>query len=170
MRILFKTAIVCLALCGGVFAQNVGVDLSVQENPNTRFKHYDNMKKVGTGMIVGGAVLGTTATVLSVVNSIKAMDANTYWEYKNGWGQLLYYEYDGKKYYSKKELDNAIDEKESSLLLKSSIWLIVGSIGYSAMTAGIPIRIVGRVKAEQWKNKIPTAYIVPNGAKLVWNF
>jgi hypothetical protein len=39
------------------------------------------------------------------------------------------------------------------------------------MLAGIPIRVVGRVKSENLKKALPnSAYIIPNGAKLTWNF
>jgi hypothetical protein len=170
MRKFLRTAVVCVALCAGVFAQNVGVDFSTQENPQERYEHFNKMKNVGNGLIIGGVVLGTTGVALSLVNSLKAVDAGTYTYYYNGWGQILYYEYDGKRYDTKKELDNAIDERQTSLLVKSGIWLMVGSIGYTAMVAGIPVRIVGRVKANEWKSKIPTAYVAPNGVKLVWNF
>jgi len=170
MRQFLKTAVGCFALCAVVFAQNVGVDISGGENPQERYEHFNKMKNVGSGLIIGGVVLGTTGVALSVVNSLKAVDASTYLEYRNGWGQVLYYEYDGKRYDSYGELSDAIDERQVSLLVKSGVWMIVGSIGYSAMVAGIPVRIVGRVKANEWKDKIPTAYIVPNGVKLVWNF
>jgi len=170
MRQFLKMAVGCFALCTGVFAQNVGVDLSGQDNPQERYEHFNKMKNVGNGLIIGGVVLGTTGVALSVVNSLKAVDADTYWVYSNGWGQTLYYEYDGKKYYSYKELSDAIDERQGSLLRKAGVWMIVGSVGYTAMVAGIPVRIVGRVKANEYKNKIPTAYVVPNGVKLVWNF
>jgi len=170
MRKFLKTAVGCFALCAVVFAQNVGVDLSVGENPQKKYEHFNNMKKIGAGLIAGGAVLGTTGIALSVVNLLKADDAGTYMYYYNGYGQVLYYEYDGKKYYSYSALKNAIDERQISLLAKSGVWMIVGSVGYSAMVAGIPIRIVGRVKANEYKNKLPTAYIVPDGVKLVWSF
>jgi hypothetical protein len=121
------------------------------------------MKNVGNGFIVSGAVLVTTGIVLS---RVKEIDASNYFEYCNQYGQVLYYEYQGNKYNTKKELDGAITKEREKVF----IWTMVGGIGYGAMVAGIPIRIVGRVKAAEWKSKFPSAYIVPNGLNLVWRF
>jgi len=54
---------------------------------------------------------------------------------------------------------------------KSVVWYLVGTFGYSAMAAGIPIAVKGKTKGEYWKSKLPAAtYISPNGAKFVCNF
>ncbi|MDR0303466.1 MAG: hypothetical protein LBH98_01670 [Chitinispirillales bacterium] len=153
MRNFLKTAIACLTLCAGVFAQNVGIDLSVQENPQERYEHFKKMKNVGTGLIIGGAVFATTGVVIAAVHAVKAED---YVASSSGGYNYFYTDEDKDNY-----------DKE---VLKSAGWIIASSLGYTVMLSGIPLRIVGRIKAEQWKNKIPTAYIIPNGAKLVWNF
>jgi hypothetical protein len=157
MRKFLKTAAVCFALCAGVFAQNVGVDLSTGDNPQERYEHFKKMKNVGNGLIIGGVVFGTTGIVLATVHAIKAEDyANEHAAYSSG----------GRYYFwTQEDADNY--DKE---LLKSAGWIIASSLGYTVMVAGIPIRIVGRVKAAEWKSKLPTAYVVPNGVKLVWNF
>ena len=149
----FKTMAVLAMLCVTGFAQEVNLNVSSQENPQERFEHFTKMKKVGTGLIIGGAVLGTTSVVLAAVHAVKA---DNYVD--TSYGGINYFLTDADK-------DNYFKE-----LGKSAGWFIVGYLGYSAMTAGIPIRIVGRVKAQQWKNKMPTAYIIPNGAKFTWNF
>jgi hypothetical protein len=115
------------------------------------------MKKVGTGLIIGGAVLGTTALVMSTVHAVKAEDYNG-----------VYYAW------SQEELDRIIADakkKQDAELAKSAGWMLGSSFAYSVMFAGIPIRIVGRVKANNLKNALPnSAYVVPNGIKLAWNF
>lgn len=153
----FKTAAVCFAMCAGVFAQNVGVDLSVEESATAqrKYEHFNKMKNVGNGLIIGGAAFGTLGLVMGMTHTLKAAEYDGFYDVSTQAGLDKY---------------NDAKEKQDAELSKAIAWLIVEYVGYSAMTAGIPIRIVGRVKANQWKSKIPTAYIVPNGAKLVWNF
>jgi len=151
-----KTMTVVLVLCASVFAQEIDLNVQTQQNPQLvpdaqeRFERFTRMRKVGTGLIIGGATLGTTAIVMSSVNLVKALDYE-------GW------------YFDPIEARHAqdqIDKYEG----RAIAWLLVGYLGYTGMTAGIPLRIVGRVKANQWQARIPTAYITPNGAQFVWNF
>ncbi|MCL1948109.1 MAG: hypothetical protein FWF51_13310 [Chitinivibrionia bacterium] len=162
MRNFLKTMAVVGLLCATSFAQ---------ENAQERYEHYKKMKNVGTGLILGGVAVGTTGVITSVIHALDAVDKGTYMEYFNLYGTTLYYEYDGKRYYSKTDLDAAVDDVVNPILAKSAVWMIVGNIGYTAMIAGIPIRIVGRVKANEWKSKLPSAvYISPNSVKLTWKF
>ena len=180
MRIFSMTSVLCLMFGVSVFAQTlesefepaeenqqVNLNLSVQEsfvsspnldlgkqaNPQERYERFTRMKKAGTGLIVGGAVFGTTAVTMSVVRLIQADN------------YVLYYS-GAYAYFSTDEDKRKYEESEA----KALGWLVGSYLGYSAMFAGIPIRVVGRVKANQWKGKIPTAYIVPNGVNMVWNF
>jgi len=135
MRKFLKTTVVCFVLCAGVFAQNVGVDFSTQENPQERYEHFNKMKNAGNGLIIGGSVSGMLGIVMSAVHLTK------------------------------------VEEDDYDVhLVKAAGWTLVSTFGWTVMTAGIPVRIVGGVKARQWKGKMPTAYVVPNGVKLVWNF
>ena len=140
MRKFLKTAVVCFALCAGVFAQNVGVNFSTQENPQERYEHFNKIKNAGNGLIIGGAVFATLGITMSAVHIYKAGNYS-YWS----------------------------DDYDVHIL-KAAGWTFVEGLGWTILTAGIPLRIVGGIKARQWKGRIPTAYIVPNGAKLVWDF
>ena len=145
MRNFLKTIAVLAVFCASSFAQ---------ENAQESYEHYKSMKNVGTGLILGGAVFGTTGIVLSAAHFVKADD---YVLYSSGGYNYFWDDEDADNY--DKEVGKALG------------WFIASSLGYSAMIAGIPIRVVGRVKANEWKSKLPSAvYISPNGVKLAWNF
>jgi len=143
MRNFLKTAGVLLVVSVAAFAQNV--------NSQAQIERFDRMKKAGTGMIIGGAALGTTGFVMSAVNLVKADD------------------YTGL-YYSIEEAQKA-QEKIDMYEGRAVAWYLTSSVFYSVMAAGIPIRIVGRVRGNNLRNVLPnSAYIVPNGVNLSWNF
>jgi len=156
MSSFIKTTVVIMMLCASVFAQ--GIDWNVQPQQNLqlvpdaqeRFDRFNRMRKIGTGLIIGGAVVGTTGIIMSVVNLDKALDyEGFYWDPVEA-----------------RHAQDQIDKYEG----KAVAWFLVGYLGYTGMTAGVPLRIVGRIKANQWKARIPTAYVTPNGAQFVWNF
>jgi hypothetical protein len=152
MRNFLITMAVLAVFCVSGFAQEVNLNVQSQENAKFQFERYNKMKKVGTGLIIGGAVVGTTGMVIALQHASKADSYSGF------------YIAGSQEYYDAKE-------KQDAELAKAMGWLIVEYVGYSAFTAGIPIRIVGRVKANEWKSKLPSAvYVSPNSVKLTWNF
>jgi hypothetical protein len=148
-----------LVLCVSVFAQGIDLNARPQENQQVslvnaqeQYERFTRMRKWGTGLIIGGATVGMTGIIMSSVNLVKADDYT-------GWYIAGSPEH--------RHAQEQIDKYEGRALA----WLLVGTLGNAAMTAGIPIRIVGRVRANHYRNMLPnSAYIVPNGARFAWNF
>jgi len=152
MRMFIKTMTVLAVLCAIGFAQEINFNLQQEPNPLERYNRFSKMKNVGTGLIIGGVVIGTTGVIMSSVNLVKALD------------------YEGLYIMGSSEHRHA-QEQMDKYEGRALVWLLVGNLGYSAMAAGIPIRIVGRVRANRYRYMLPnSAHIVPNGAQFVWNF
>ena len=152
MGMFIKMMTVMTVLCAISFAQEINLNVQQEPNPLERYEHFSKMKNVGTGLIIGGAVVATTGIIMSSVNLVKAIDYE-------GWYIAGSPEY--------KYAQEQMDKYEGRAL----VWLLVGYAGSAALTTGIPVRIVGRVRANKYKSMLPnSAYIVPNGAQLVWNF
>jgi hypothetical protein len=155
MKRLLKVKAACALLAVGsmVFAQEV--NLNVESAPKIEAGTFTKMKNAGTGMIIGGAVLGTFATVMGATHFVEADD------------HLLYTDNRGNNHFASKSDEDKFNKEVG----KGAGWIVGASLAYSAVLAGIPIRIVGRVKAEELQKAVPTAaYIVPNGVKFTWDF
>jgi hypothetical protein len=137
MRNFLKTMAAVVVLCATSFAQEVNLEVQSQENAKFQFERYNKMKKIGTGLIIGGLVVSITGSVV-MTGAIDVYSPNGI--RKGAEGQY-------------------------------ATGFIVSFLGSGAFTAGIPIRIVGRVKAKEYKNDMLTdLYLSPNGVKLVWSF
>jgi hypothetical protein len=128
LMIAFIATVMCVT---AAWAQDVDLYSTPQENPKPQFERFNKMKKVGTGLIIGGAVSGTAGMVIA----LSGVDAAVY---DDEWGLYL-------------------------------TGLLIEYVGFTTMAAGIPLRIVGRVKERQYRGQT-ALYLAPNGVKLAVNF
>jgi len=186
-----KMACVLLAVSAAVFAQekanaqSVNLNVQPQANPqiHSQIERYDRMRSVGNRLIISGAITGTVSTILSaVVAPEPELQFFTVLEYRNHWTGEIWWTHNGERYdsfaeakaamdRSKREAQREYDERNRGAIIASNTFFVIGAISYSAMIAGIPIRIVGRKKGNNLRNALPnSAYVVPNGINFAWNF
>jgi hypothetical protein len=165
MKIFQKSVVVLsLLLTGGVLAQE---SLSMAQVREELIAHFEQTKKKGAGVAIGGATVGTLGMIMGTTRIVKAVKlADSYEEIGNN-----HYIFDGKDYYVKKEVEDEMRKRVGGTVGKSIAWYFTGTMGFTAMAVALPIMNTGKIKSEYWKNKLPaTAYVTPNGMEFVWEF
>ncbi|MCL1948113.1 MAG: hypothetical protein FWF51_13330 [Chitinivibrionia bacterium] len=64
MRNFLKAMAAVVVLCASSFAQEVNLEVQSQENAKFQYERYNKMKKIGTGLIIGGLVVSITGSVV----------------------------------------------------------------------------------------------------------
>ncbi|MDR0304033.1 MAG: hypothetical protein LBH98_04585 [Chitinispirillales bacterium] len=128
--------------------------------------YYTKIRNIGTGLTIGGTILGTISTIFWAKNTNIWTDyADAIYAFEG-----LYWvinETTGKKY-TRKEFD-AMEKRAYEARDKLIAWGTFGFIGGGVALTGIPLAIIGGAEAKCWK-KMFAIHIAPNGVDFVWNF